>query len=152
MPSPEQTLIILKPDAVCRGLSGEVLRRFEAKGLKIAGLKMARLDHSILGIHYAAHREKPFYSGLVEFMSSGPVVMAVIEGPRAIEVVRKLMGKTFAWQAEPGTIRGDLGVSSQYNLIHGSDSPESARREIDLFFRPEEIFEYELSAGSWLVE
>jgi len=146
---PERTLIILKPDAVQRRLAGEILGRFERKGFKLAAIKMRRLARSELEAHYAAHREKPFYPSLLEFMSRGPVILAVIEGPRAVPVVRKMMGKTFAHEAEPGTIRGDLGLSGQYNLIHGSDSPEAAQKEIDLFFRPEEICGYSLPDEAW---
>jgi nucleoside-diphosphate kinase len=152
MSNAERTLIILKPDAVHRRLAGEILRRFEQKGLKVAGLKLARLDPSKLEVHYADHRQKPFYGSLVEFMTAGPVILCVLEGPRAIEVARKLMGKTFAHQAEPGTIRGDLGISGQFNLIHGSDSPDAARREIELFFSPSEIFDYEIADERWLKE
>ena len=146
----ERTLIILKPDAVQRRLSGEILLRLERKGLKLMGLKMARLDRSKLEVHYAAHRGKAFYPSLLGFMSQGPVVLCVLEGFRAIEVVRKMLGKTAAAEAEPGTIRGDLGLSSQFNLIHASDSPEAARKEIDLFFSPGELFEYRMPDESWL--
>ena len=146
----ERTLIILKPDAVGRRLVGEILRRLEARGLKLVALKMTRLDREVLDVHYEAHREKPFYPSLVEFMTSGPVILGVVEGPRAIDVVRKTMGKTFSWQAEPGTIRGDLGLSGQFNLIHGSDSPESARREIGLFFRPGEFCEHPPPDPRWM--
>ena len=146
----ERTLIILKPDAVQRRLSGEILLRLERKGLKLVGLKMAWLDRSKLEVHYAAHRTKPFYPSLLGFMSKGPVVLGVLEGFRSIEVVRKMLGKTFASEAEPGTIRGDLGLSSQFNLIHASDSPEAAKKEIALFFAPEEIHEYQMPDEDWL--
>lgn len=143
-------MIILKPDAIERRLAGEILRRFETKGFKLAGLKMARLGERDLEIHYAVHRGKPFYPSLLRFMSMGPVILAVLEGYRAIDGVRKMVGKTFAIEAEPGTIRGDLGLSSKFNLIHASDSPEAARREIELFFRPEELFEYTMPDSAWL--
>jgi len=149
MDSPERTLVILKPDAVQRRLVGEIVARLERKGFKLVGLKLRRLGRAELERHYEAHREKPFYPSLLEFMAKGPVVLAVIEGPRAIAVVRKLMGKTFAHEAEPGTIRGDLGLSGQHNLIHGSDSPEAARREIEIFFRPEEICAYAMPDEEW---
>jgi nucleoside-diphosphate kinase len=149
MALPERTLVILKPDAVARRLVGEILGRFERKGFKVAALKMRTLDRKVLAVHYSAHREKPFYPSLLDFMTRGPVVLVVIEGPGAIAVVRKMMGKTMAHEAEPGTIRGDLGLSGQYNLIHGSDSPEAAVKEIDLFFRPEELSGCSLPDESW---
>ncbi len=151
MANEERTLIILKPDAVQRRFVGEILGRFERKGLKLIALRMTKLDRTLLERHYAEHREKPFYSSLLEFMAAGPVVLGVLEGNKAIEVARKMMGKTFAHQAEPGTIRGDLGVSSQFNLIHGSDSPESARKEISLFFTEREICAYSMPDGDWLL-
>jgi len=148
----ERTLILLKPDAVDRKLVGEVIGRFERKGLQIVGLKLTMIPRPTAEKHYAAHREKPFYPGLLQFMTSGPVVIMAIEGHRSIEVARKLMGKTFGHQAEPGTIRGDLGLSSQYNLIHGSDSPEAAERELRLFFSPGEILEYRTCDARWLAD
>ena len=148
----ERTLVIFKPDAVERRLTGEILRRFERRGFRLVALKMALLDRATLEKHYAEHQRKPFYASLLKFMTAGPVVLAVLEGPRAIEVVRKMMGKTFAHQAEPGTIRGDLGLSSQFNLIHGSDSPESARREIELYFTPDERFDFHMPDEAWLAE
>jgi nucleoside-diphosphate kinase len=148
----EKTLILLKPDAVDRKLVGEIISRFERKGLQIVGLKLTIIPRATAERHYAAHREKPFYPGLLEFMTKGPVVIMAIQGNRAIEVARKLMGKTFGHQAEPGTIRGDLGISSQFNLIHGSDSPEAAERELKLFFAPGEIVEYRTCDTPWLVD
>lgn len=145
----ERTLILLKPDAVDRRLVGDIISRFERKGLQIVGLKLSRITPQTAEKHYEAHRGKPFYPGLVKFMTGGPVVMMALEGNRAVEVARKLMGKTFGHQAEPGTIRGDLGISSQYNLIHGSDSPESAERELRLFFSPGEVLDYFTSDAKW---
>jgi nucleoside-diphosphate kinase len=130
----ERTLVLLKPDCVQRFLAGEVISRFEKKGLKIVGIKMRQFETKLLEKHYEAHKERPFYAGLVKFMSSGPAVAIAIEGKDAIEVVRKLMGKTNARQAEPGTIRGDLAMSFSTNLVHGSDSPEAAKKELALFF------------------
>jgi len=130
----ERTLVLLKPDCVQRFFCGEVLGRFEKKGLKIVGLKMRQFDKATLEKHYEAHKERPFYPSLVKFMSSGPAVAVAIEGKDAIEVVRKLMGKTNSRQAEPGTIRGDLAMSFSTNLVHGSDSPEAAKKELALFF------------------
>lgn len=152
MASEERTLIILKPDAIQRRLVGRILQTFEDKGLKLVALKLTRLDAKALETHYGEHKQKPFYPSLLRFMSAGPVLLGVIAGNRAVDVVRKMMGKTFAHQAEPGTIRGDLGVSSQFNLIHGSDSPESARREIELFFKPEELNSYEMPDARWLTD
>jgi nucleoside-diphosphate kinase len=147
----ERTLLLVKPDGVQRGLVGRVLGRFEDKGLKIAGLKVLQITPDLAAQHYAPHKGKPFYEGLVRYMTSAPVIAAVIEGPRVIDVSRKLMGATFGWKAEPGTIRGDFSSSTGYNLVHGSDSAESAEREIALFFRPEEITDYERSLDCWLV-
>jgi nucleoside-diphosphate kinase len=130
----ERTLVLLKPDCVQRGLVGEVLRRFEQKGLQIVGLKMRQFPRATLEKHYEVHKERPFYGNLVKFMSSGPVVAIALEGKDAIEVVRGLMGKTNSRQAAPGTIRGDLGMSFSNNLVHGSDGPEAAQKELALFF------------------
>ena len=124
----ERTLLLAKPDAVQRGLVGRILARFEEKGLKLVGLKVMRITKELAEKHYAPHVDKPFYPGLVEYMTSSPIVAAAIEGPRAIEISRKLMGATFGWKAEPGTIRGDFGSSTAYNLVHGSDSAESAEK------------------------
>lgn len=130
----EKTLILLKPDAVKRRLIGRVLTRFEEKGLRIAGMKLMKISQELAGQHYADHKGKPFYAGLVSFMTSDPVVAMVLEGPSAISVCRQMMGATFGFKADPGTIRGDFGISNQFNLVHGSDGPEAAEREIGLFF------------------
>jgi nucleoside-diphosphate kinase len=134
----ERTLILVKPDGVRRGLSGEILRRVEAKGYRIAALELRTADEALLAQHYAEHEGKPFYAPLVEFMSSGPVLALVAEGQRVIEGFRSLAGATDPTAAAPGTIRGDLGrdwgLAVQQNLVHGSDSPESAAREIALWF------------------
>jgi len=130
----ERTLVLIKPDGVERGLVGRILERFEDKGLKLVGLKMRVFPEELIGQHYSVHRERPFYSDLVAFMTSGPVVAAALEGNEAIEVVRGLMGATNAAKAAPGTIRGDLGMSFSHNLVHGSDGPESAATELALFF------------------
>lgn len=145
----ERTLVILKPDCVQRGLIGEVISRFEAKGLKIVGLKLERLEAATVEKHYEEHASRPFYRDLCAFMTSGPVCVLVVEGPRAIAVTRKLVGKTAGYDAEPGTIRGDFGLSNQSNLIHASDSPESARRELELFFSVEEIVSLSLPGEAW---
>ncbi len=137
----ERTLILLKPDAVARRLCGRILQRFEDKGLKVVGMKLMRISTQLAEQHYAPHKGKGFYAGLVSFMTSSPVVALVLEGPYAIDVARKLMGATFGFKAEPGTIRGDFGISNQFNLVHGSDSKESAEREVGLFFSQKEILE-----------
>jgi len=147
----ERTLLLIKPDGVQRGLIGRILSRFEDKGLRVSALKVMRITPELAARHYAAHAEKPFYKGLVAYMTSSPVVAAVIEGPRAIDTTRKLMGATFGWKAEPGTIRGDFSNSTSFNLVHGSDSPESADKEIGLFFAPPEIAEFERTLDRWLV-
>jgi nucleoside-diphosphate kinase len=145
----ERTLIIFKPDAVQRGLCGEILTRFEKKGLQIAAMKFMKIPTATAETHYAPHKGKPFYEGLVRFMTSSPVVVLALQGKNAIAVARKLMGATFGFNAEPGTIRGDLGISSAFNLIHGSDSPESAGREIALFFKPDELIDWTPTIQSW---
>ena len=146
----EQTLIILKPDVVQRGLIGEIVRRIERRGLRIAGMKMQWINRELAERHYAEHQGKPFYEPLLAFITSAPVVVMLVEGPQAVAVMRAMMGKTNSSAAAPGTIRGDYGLSNRHNLIHGSDSPESAIREIALFFRPEEIFSYRRAAEPWI--
>ena len=131
----DRTLVICKPDAVTRGLVGQIIGRFECRGLRIVAMELRTLDPDVLGRHYAEHVGKGFYADLVAFMSSGPVVTVAVEGPEeTFEVVRKMMGATNCRKAEPGTIRGDLGIDFTQNLIHGSDSAESAARELDIFF------------------
>lgn len=132
--SAQETLVIAKPDAVRRRLVGEILRRIEGRELRITDLRMIRIDEGLAGRHYEEHREKPFFDELVEFITSGPVVVARVEGEDAVAVVRDLMGPTDPKDAPPGTIRGDYGEVITENLVHGSDSPESAKRELDLFF------------------
>jgi len=148
----EKTLIILKPDAVQRGLCGQVIARLEQKSLQIVGMKMMVIPWQLAERHYEIHRGKPFYEGLLRFMTSGPVVVMVLAGKDAISIARRLMGATFGSKAEPGTIRGDFGVSNVYNLIHGSDSPESAQRELGLFFKPEEILEWTPAVEPWVYD
>ncbi|ATL66504.1 nucleoside-diphosphate kinase [Nocardia terpenica] len=131
----EQTLVLIKPDGVARGLVGEVITRIERKGLKIAALELKQVSPELAGAHYAEHAEKPFYGSLIDFITSGPVVAAVLEGPRAIAAFRQIAGGTDPVEkAVPGSIRGDFALETQYNLVHGSDSPESAKREIALWF------------------
>ena len=148
----ERTLIILKPDAVQRGLMGRILARFEDKGLKVVAARFQRLPESLLEQHYAPHKGKPFYPGLVRFMSESPVLVLVLEGAGAIATCRKMMGKTFGADAEPGTIRGDFGISRSYNLVHGSDSKEAAEREIGLFFDANEVVEWKPAGHRWVYD
>src|SRR5688500_5086781 len=148
----ERTLIILKPDAVQRGLCGEIITRFERKGLQVVGMKAMRIPVQTAEAHYAPHKGKPFYEGLVKFMTSSPVVVVALQGKDAINISRKLMGATFGSKAEPGTIRGDFGVSNSFNLIHGSDSPESAARELKLFFKPDELIEWSPASQGWVYD
>ena len=148
----ERTLIILKPDAVQRGLCGEIITRFEKKGLQLVAAKMMKIPQTLAETHYEPHRSKPFYPGLVKFMTSSPVIVLVLAGKDAINIARKMMGATFGSKAEPGTIRGDLGVSNSFNLIHGSDSPESATRELGLFFKAEELMEWTPAGQGWVYD
>jgi len=146
----QRTLVLLKPDAVNRRLMGEIIARFEKKGLKIVAMKMLWLSKEMAEKHYEVHKGKPFYDSLIDYITSAPIVAMVLEGDNAIEVVRRMMGKTNGVEAEPGTIRGDYAMSVQNNLVHGSDSEESAKREISLFFNPEEIMEYRLVDEIWI--
>jgi len=133
----ERTFVMLKPDAVKRRLVGEIIKRIEAKNLNIVALKMIHIDRKLAETHYSEHRDKPFFKDLVDFITSGPAVAMIVEGPNAISVIRAMMGATNPFNAAPGTIRGDFGLDLTQNLIHGSDSPQSAARELALFF-PEE--------------
>ena len=148
----ERTLIILKPDAVQRGLCGRILSRFEEKGLQIVGLKLMRIPQQLAETHYESHKGKGFYPGLVKFMTSSPVIVLALEGKNAIAIARKMMGATFGSNAEPGTIRGDFGVSNSFNLIHGSDSPEAAQRELGLFFKTEELVGWQPASQGWVYD
>ena len=148
----ERTLIILKPDSLQRGLAGRIITRFEEKGFQFAALKLMRVSRELAEKHYAVHKEKPFYPRLIEYITSSPVVVAVLQGNNAIAVSRKMMGATFGSKAEPGTIRGDFGMSNSFNLIHGSDSPEAAQFEIGLYFRPDELLAYERANERWIYD
>ena len=130
----QRTLILVKPDAFARALTGEVIARFERKGLRLAALKQMTVDSALAEQHYAEHRDKPFFGDLVEFITGGPLVAMVLEGFEAVAAARQVIGATNPVQAAPGSIRGDFGLEVQTNLVHGSDSPESAARELDLFF------------------
>ena len=148
----ERTLIILKPDAIQRNLCGEIICRFEKKGLQIVGMKMMKIPQQLAETHYESHRGKPFYAGLVKFMTSSPVIVMALAGKDAIGIARNMMGATFGSKAAPGTIRGDLGVSNSFNLIHGSDSPESAARELSLFFKGEELTDWTPANQGWIYD
>ena len=146
----ERTLILIKPDAVQRRLAGKLLTRLEDKGLKLIGLKMLQVTAELSQKHYAEHVEKPFYPLLEEFITSGPVVAIVAEGPEAISVVRGMMGPTNGREAPCGTIRGDYGVSRQMNLMHGSDGPDAAALEIPIYFSADELLDYNTTLGGWV--
>ena len=148
----EQTLVLVKPDGVQRGLIGEIVGRLERRGLKLVAMKLMQVDEALAHRHYGEHVDRPFFAGLVSFITSGPVVAMAWEANNAAEIVRSVMGVTNPANAAPGTIRGDLGVDIGRNLIHGSDSPESAERELALFFQPEEILSYARSNDPWIVE
>lgn len=148
----EKTLVLLKPDAVQRGLVGEILSKFEKKGLKIVALKLVNVSKELAHRHYAEHKEKPFFKGLVEFITAGPTLSMVVEGENAIAAVRKLAGATNPQNADPGTIRHDYGMVTGRNLIHASDSAQSAKREIELFFKKDEIIEYKHVHEKWVYE
>lgn len=146
----ERTLILVKPDGVQRCLAGEIISRFERRGLRLAALKLLWMDRALAERHYAVHREKPFFNDLVKFITSGPIVAAVLEGEKAVESARQTMGSTDPKKAAPGTIRADLGINMEHNLVHGSDSPENAVTEINIFFKPGEILDYTRDVDKWL--
>jgi nucleoside-diphosphate kinase len=146
----QQTLVLLKPDSVHRRLIGELIGRFERKGLRPAGLKLVQASRQLAEKHYAVHKGKPFYESLLQFLTAGPTVALVLEGREAVAVVRNLMGATDGTKAPPGTIRGDFALSIQNNLIHGSDSPENATTEISLWFKPEELVNFQPVDSAWV--
>jgi nucleoside-diphosphate kinase len=148
----ERTFLAIKPDGVQRKLVGEIIRRFEAKGFTLVGLKLMMVSPELAGEHYGEHREKPFFKGLVDFITSGPVVAMVWEGKGVVASARKMMGVTNPLNSEPGTIRGDFGVDIGRNIIHGSDAPETAVREIALWFKSEELASWSPSLTSWIYE
>lgn len=148
----ETTLIILKPDAVQRGLMGKIISRFEDKGLQVVGAKLTKISPQLAATHYEAHKERGFYAGLVKFMTSSPVLVLALRGNGAITIARNMMGATFGSKAAGGTIRGDFGVSNSFNLIHGSDSPEAAVRELGLFFAPGEVQEWTRNGDAWIYD
>ncbi|MEM8738602.1 MAG: nucleoside-diphosphate kinase [Planctomycetota bacterium] len=148
----ETTLIFLKPDAVQRGLMGRIVQRFEAKGLTFVGMKLMSVSRELAEKHYAEHAGKPFYDGLIGFVTSSPVLVLAIRGVNAVSVCRTLIGATNGQKAAPGTIRGDFGMSGGYNMVHGSDSPESAERELALWFEPEELVTLDKTLDQWVYD
>jgi len=147
----ERTLVLIKPDGVQRLLVGRILARFEERGLRIAGLRLVRADRPLAERHYAIHRGKPFYEGLLEFITSAPLVAAVLEGPHAIGLARAMLGATRPQDAAAGTIRGDLAIDTGQNLVHASDSAETAAGEVDLWFAPGDLHEYSRDVDRWIV-
>jgi len=148
----ERTYLMIKPDAVQRGLIGEIVSRFEKKGLMLRGMKFMLISKELAEKHYGEHKGKKFYDPLISYITSGPVLAMVWEGEDAVAVCRGMMGKTNPKESAPGTIRGDYGIQTGRNIIHGSDSPESAEREISIFFRPGEIVAYERTIDEWIYE
>ncbi len=148
----ERTLVLVKPDGVQRGLVGEIIGRFEQRGLKLVGLKMLQMTEQLARKHYTVHEGKSFFPGLIQYITSAPVVAMVWEGPKAIENVRKMMGATRPEEAAPGTIRSDLALATGRNLVHGSDSPETAALEIGLFFNENELIEWPRELDAWILE
>jgi len=147
----QRTLLLVKPDGVQRQLVGRILSRFEDRGLKLVALKLVRVERSLAEEHYAVHRERPFFGGLVDFITSAPLVAAVLEGPNAIAVVRAMNGATRPHEAVPGSIRGDFAVETAQNLVHASDSPETAEQEIALWFDPSELVDYTREVDRWVL-
>jgi nucleoside-diphosphate kinase len=150
MPDKERTLLIVKPDGVQRGLIGEVIRRVEQRGLKIVGLKMMWVDEALANEHYRDHVGKPFFPPLVQFITSSPVVVVAVQGTDVVRLARNMMGALKPEEAAAGTIRGDLALSKSYNIVHGSDSPENGAREVGLFFKDNELFDYPREIDNWL--
>ena len=148
----ERTLILVKPDAMQRGLAGEIIARLERRGLKLVGLRMVSVDRPLAERHYGEHKGKPFYEGLVDYITASPIVAAVFEGTNAVKAARQAMGATKPVEAPPGSIRGDLAVETGRNLVHGSDSPESAEREIELFFGGAELQSWPRDTDRWIFE
>lgn len=148
----QRTLVLVKPDAVQRGLIGEVIKRLEQRGLKVVAMKLIHMDEALAKRHYAVHEGKPFFTRLVGFITSSPVVAAVVEGEKAVELLRYTMGATDPATAQPGTIRGDLASDIEHNVIHGSDSEENAEKEIELFFSAEEVLSYSRDIDRWFTE
>lgn len=147
----ERTLVLVKPDGVQRLLAGRIIARFEERGLRIVGLKLVQVDRDMAERHYAVHRGKPFYEGLLDFITSAPLVAIAFEGPNAIAMVRSMVGATRPHEAAPGTIRGDLAVETAQNLVHASDGPETAATELRLWFEPDELLDYARDIDRWVL-
>ncbi|HWG89561.1 MAG TPA: nucleoside-diphosphate kinase [Candidatus Thermoplasmatota archaeon] len=148
----ERTFAMVKPDGVQRNLTGEIVRRYEARGLKVVGMKLMMVPRTMAEAHYAEHKGKPFYNGLVEYITSGPVVALCLEGKNAVAVVRAMNGATKPWDALPGTIRGDFALDIGRNVVHGSDSVESAKRELEIYFTKDELVTWTPAASKWVTE
>ena len=146
----ERSLVLIKPDAVQRGLAGKIISRFEKRGLKIVAMKMLQMDRTLAQRHYEVHKDKAFFTDLVNFIISSPIIAIVFQGGNAVEIIRRTMGETDPAKAHPGTIRGDFGIDIGHNLVHGSDSPENASKEINLFFSAEEICDYDRNIARWI--
>ena len=146
----ERSLVLIKPDAIQRGLAGEIISRLEKKGLKIVGMKMLHMDRNLAQRHYAIHKRKAFFDDLVNFITSSPLIAIIFQGKSAVEVIRQMMGETDPAKASGGTIRGDFGINIIHNLVHGSDSLENASKEIDLFFSVKEVFNYDRELDMWI--
>jgi nucleoside-diphosphate kinase len=151
MPRTERTLVLIKPDGVQRQLVGRILARYEERGLKVVGLKLVQVDRRLAERHYDAHREKPFFVGLVEFITSAPLVALALDGPNAIAVVRAINGATRPHEAAPGTVRGDFALETGQNIVHASDGAEAAATELALWFSPAELFDYERDVDRWVL-
>jgi nucleoside-diphosphate kinase len=148
----ERTFVMVKPDGVQRGIAGQIISRFERKGLQLAAMKMIQIPRELAEKHYAEHKGKPFYGELLDFITSGPVIATVWQGENAVSIVRKVVGATRPENAEPGTIRGDFAITTSYNIVHASDALETAAREINLFFNDNEILDYPLTIKKWLYQ
>lgn len=146
----ERTLVIIKPDGIQRHLAGEIICRFEKKGFKLVAAKFIQISEKLAREHYSVHEGKPFFEGVIKYLASSPSLVMVLQADGVIDMARKMLGATFGYEAQAGTIRGDYSCSKGYNLIHGSDSEETAKEEIELYFRPDEIIDYELSDANWL--
>ena len=151
MPGTERTLVLIKPDGVQRQLVGRILARYEERGLKVVGLKLVQVDRRLAERHYDAHREKPFFGGLVEFITSAPLVALALDGPNAIAVVRAINGATRPYEAAPGTVRGDFALETGQNVVHASDGPEAAATELALWFRDDELLDYHRDVDRWVL-
>ena len=146
----ERSLVLIKPDAMQRGLAGTIIERLERRGLRIVAMKMLQMDKALAQRHYAIHQNKPFFNDLIKFITFSPIIAIVFEGKNSVEIIRQTMGETNSAKALPGTIRGDLGIDLQYNLVHGSDSVENAVKEISTFFSADEILNYSRDIDRWV--